>query len=168
MQIYIRPFPEPGGARQVTTAGGSQPRWSPDGKELFYVGLDGRLMVVPIPVGADRQLEEGAAVALFRTRLATGAGINSTNSGSRAQCRGGDRDTHHGRPQLGRGVEEVMMKNRALTFERHTDHLDVPGMDANGVRSRTDGTGRPDADLTSRRDVRGAATGRHDLPLSRP
>ena len=77
VQIYIRPFPGPGGPRQVTTAGGSQPRWRPDGKELFYVGLDGRLMAVPIAVGADRQLEAGTAVALFRTRLATGANINS-------------------------------------------------------------------------------------------
>ena len=77
VQIYIRPFPGPGGPWQVTTAGGSQPRWRPDGKELFYVGLDGRLMAVPIAVGADRQLEPGAAVALFRTQLATGANINS-------------------------------------------------------------------------------------------
>ena len=66
VQIYIQPFPGPGGRRQVTTAGGSQPRWRPDGKELFYVGLDGRLMAVPIAVGADRQLEAGTAVALFQ------------------------------------------------------------------------------------------------------
>ena len=85
VQIYIRPFPGPGGRKQVTTAGGSQPRWRPDGKELFYVGLDGRLMAVPIAVGADRQLEPGAAVALFRTRLASGAGINSGGTGARAQ-----------------------------------------------------------------------------------
>ena len=85
VQIYIRPFPGPGGPRQVTTAGGSQPRWRPDGKELFYVGLDGRLMAVPIAVGADRQLETGAAVALFRTQLATGADINSTAAGTTAQ-----------------------------------------------------------------------------------
>ena len=85
VQIYVRPFPGPGGPRQVTTAGGSQPRWRPDGKELFYVGLDGRLMAVPIAVGADRQLETGTAVALFRTQLATGANINSGVTGSKAQ-----------------------------------------------------------------------------------
>jgi eukaryotic-like serine/threonine-protein kinase len=85
VQIYIQPFPGPGGPRQVTTAGGSQPRWRPDGKELFYVGLDGRLMAVPIAVGADRQLEAGTAVALFRTQLATGPNINSGGNGSKAQ-----------------------------------------------------------------------------------
>jgi dipeptidyl aminopeptidase/acylaminoacyl peptidase len=85
VQIYIRPFPGPGGQRPVTTAGGIQPRWRPDGKELFYVGLDGRLMAVPIAVGADQQLEPGAAVALFRAQLATGAAINSTGTGTGAQ-----------------------------------------------------------------------------------
>jgi Tol biopolymer transport system component len=85
VQIYIQPFPGPGGPQQVTTAGGTQPRWSPDGKELFYVGLDGRLMAVPIAVGADRQLEVGTAVALFRTQLATGANINSSGTGTKAQ-----------------------------------------------------------------------------------
>jgi Tol biopolymer transport system component len=85
VQIYIQPFPGPGSTRQVTTAGGTQPRWRPDGKELSYVGLDGRLMAVPIAVGADRHLEAGAAVALFRTQLATGASINSGGTGSKAQ-----------------------------------------------------------------------------------
>ncbi len=84
-QIYIQPFSEPGGPRQVTTAGGTQPRWSPDGKELFYVGLDGSLMAVPIAVGADRHVDSGAAVKLFRTQLATGRNINSGGLGSSAQ-----------------------------------------------------------------------------------
>ena len=37
VEIYVRPFPGPGSQWQVSTAGGSQPRWRPDGKELFYV-----------------------------------------------------------------------------------------------------------------------------------
>ena len=65
-----------GGPWQVSsTEGGSQPRWRPDGRELFYVAPDARLMAVPIAVGADAQtLEAGAPVPLFRTRLASGAG----------------------------------------------------------------------------------------------
>ena len=85
VQIYIQPFPGSGSPQQVTTAGGTQPRWRPDGKELFYVGLDGRLMAVAIAVGADRQLEPGTPVALFRAQLASGAGINSSGGGTRAQ-----------------------------------------------------------------------------------
>jgi hypothetical protein len=33
-----------GGRRRISTAGGSIPRWQPDGKELFYVSADGRMM----------------------------------------------------------------------------------------------------------------------------
>jgi hypothetical protein len=76
VQIYVRPFPGPGDQWQVSTAGGSQPRWRTDGKELFYVAPDTQLMAVPIIVEADRQtLDAGAPVPLFRTRLASGANI---------------------------------------------------------------------------------------------
>ena len=36
MEIYVRPYPGPGGKRQVSTNGGNKPRWSQDGRELFY------------------------------------------------------------------------------------------------------------------------------------
>ena len=76
-QIYVQPFWGPGGKWQVSTAGGSQPRWRRDGNELFYVAADNRLMAVPIAVGADPStLKVGAAVPLFRTRLASGTSIN--------------------------------------------------------------------------------------------
>ena len=39
-EIYVLTFPEAGGKWQVTTAGGVQPRWRPDGQELFYVAPD--------------------------------------------------------------------------------------------------------------------------------
>jgi Tol biopolymer transport system component len=75
--IYIRPFPGPGGQWQVSTAGGSQPRWRPDGRELFYVAPDGRLMAVPIAVSVDRQtLDAGAPMPLFPTRLASGGNLS--------------------------------------------------------------------------------------------
>ena len=47
-EVYIRPFPDVEGGRwQVSTGGGIQPAWSPDGRELFYLA-PGRLMSVPI------------------------------------------------------------------------------------------------------------------------
>ena len=64
-EIYIQPFPGAGSRSRVSTNGGSQARWRRDGKELFYVGLDGRLMSVPIQVSSTRALEAGAPVALF-------------------------------------------------------------------------------------------------------
>src|SRR5439155_13628620 len=55
-----------------------QPRWRPDGKELFYVAADARLMAVPIAVGTDGQtLDPGPPLALFPTRLGSGANIVS-------------------------------------------------------------------------------------------
>jgi len=39
-EVYVRPFPSGDGQWQVSTNGGCQLRWSPDGKELFYVEGD--------------------------------------------------------------------------------------------------------------------------------
>ena len=47
-EIYVRPFPGPGGDVRVSIDGGTQVRWNPNGKELFYVAADDRLMAVPI------------------------------------------------------------------------------------------------------------------------
>jgi len=81
MQIFIRPFSGPGSQWQISTEGGSQPRWRPDGKELFYIAPDGRLMAVPIAVGADPQtLQRGVPVPLFPTGLASGASISGLMS----------------------------------------------------------------------------------------
>lgn len=46
-EIYVRDFVEGGGRWQVSTAGGQEPHWSPDGRELYYRN-NGSLMVVPI------------------------------------------------------------------------------------------------------------------------
>jgi serine/threonine protein kinase len=76
-EVYVLPFPGPGGKWQVSTAGGADPRWRRDGRELYYVAPDGRLMAVSIQVGADgRALSPGSPVALFQTKLATGAAVN--------------------------------------------------------------------------------------------
>ncbi len=39
------PFPGPGSSWRVSTAGGTEPRWRRDGKELYYLAPDGKLMV---------------------------------------------------------------------------------------------------------------------------
>jgi Tol biopolymer transport system component len=76
-EIYVRSFPAQGGKWQVSTAGGTDPRWRRDGRELFYVAPDRKLMAVPIRVARDTHaLNPDAPVALFQTRLATGANIN--------------------------------------------------------------------------------------------
>jgi Tol biopolymer transport system component len=69
-EIYVQPFPGPGSKWPISTHGGTQVRWRPDGKELFYVGLDGRLMDVPIRFVPNAQTPEvGTAVPLFSPPL---------------------------------------------------------------------------------------------------
>ena len=69
-EIYVQPFPGPGGKSQVSTNGGAQVRWRRDGKELFYIALDGRLMAVPIRLASNGQaVEAGTPVPLFATHV---------------------------------------------------------------------------------------------------
>jgi hypothetical protein len=47
-EVYVRPFPAASGQTQISIAGGTQPEWRRDGKELFYISADGKLTVVPV------------------------------------------------------------------------------------------------------------------------
>lgn len=51
-EVYVAPFPGPGGKWQVSAAGGTSPRWRPDGKELFYLAPDGRLTAAAVDLKA--------------------------------------------------------------------------------------------------------------------
>jgi serine/threonine protein kinase len=64
-EIWVQPFPPTGAKWQISTTGGFSPRWRRDGKELFYVASDGRLMAVPVALGAS--VEFDAASPLFQT-----------------------------------------------------------------------------------------------------
>lgn len=65
-EIYLQPFHGIGAGVPVSTNGGTQVRWNPNGKELFYIGPDGRLMLVAIRLPVDGQaVNLGSPVALF-------------------------------------------------------------------------------------------------------
>jgi Tol biopolymer transport system component len=69
VEIYVQPFPT-GRREPISNGGGAQARWRPDGKELFYIALDGRLMAVPIRLDtAGRAFEAGLPVPLFATHM---------------------------------------------------------------------------------------------------
>ena len=72
-EIYVVPFPGPGGKWQITTASGLYPRWRRDGTELFYLALDNTLMAAAVN-GKGPSLEVGAVKSLF---VAPVAGIRS-------------------------------------------------------------------------------------------
>jgi dipeptidyl aminopeptidase/acylaminoacyl peptidase len=67
-EVYIQRFPKLGDKVAVSSGGGSQPRWRRDGKELFFVTLDGRLMAAPVKM-SDGRLEVGEPKPLFRMPL---------------------------------------------------------------------------------------------------
>src|SRR5205085_10564810 len=66
-QIYVQSFPTLGSQRQISTQGGTQPRWRRDGKELFYLAPDRTLMAVTVKAGAT--FEADAPRPLFQTEL---------------------------------------------------------------------------------------------------
>ncbi len=69
-EIYVQPFRGPGGASPISANGGTQVRWNPNGKELFYIAPDGRLMAVPIRFSSDgATVEGGAPRGLFATHV---------------------------------------------------------------------------------------------------
>jgi WD40 repeat protein len=66
-EIWVEPFPSTGSRWQVSTNGGFSPRWNKDGKELFYIATDGRMMAVPISLGKAAVFD--AARPLFQTMM---------------------------------------------------------------------------------------------------
>jgi Tol biopolymer transport system component len=70
-EIYVQPFPGSGDQFQVSTGGGTHPRWRPDGEEIYFISLDGMLMAAAVRA-AGSTFDAGSPTPLFRTRLAVG------------------------------------------------------------------------------------------------
>jgi eukaryotic-like serine/threonine-protein kinase len=66
-EVYVVPFPGPGGKWQLSTGGGTWPRWRRDGKEIFYLSPDNKVMAAEVR-GNGSSFEIGAVRALFETR----------------------------------------------------------------------------------------------------
>lgn len=64
-QVYVAPFPGSGNKFQISTEGGQQPRWRPDGKELFFLSRDRTLMAVSVKTRS--QFEFSGPTPLFET-----------------------------------------------------------------------------------------------------
>jgi hypothetical protein len=63
-EVYVTSFPDARGKWQISNTGGTQPRWRGDGKELFYLGADGKMMAVPL--STEGHFTPGAPVPLFQ------------------------------------------------------------------------------------------------------
>jgi len=66
-QVYVQTIPASGAKWQISTSGGDEPRWRSDGKELFYLAADRKLMAVPVKTGGapSGSFEAGQALPLF-------------------------------------------------------------------------------------------------------
>jgi eukaryotic-like serine/threonine-protein kinase len=74
-QVYIAPFPGPGGKWQVSRTGGAEPRWRGDGKEIFFISPDSKLMSAGVNA-SESTLEIGNTQQLFEVRLANPPGYH--------------------------------------------------------------------------------------------
>ncbi len=67
-EIFVRRFPMTDEKWRISSAGGQQPSWSRDGKEIFFVGLDDNLLAARVSTGPS--FSSGAPDPLFQTALA--------------------------------------------------------------------------------------------------
>ena len=65
--VFVQDFPSTGAKFQVSIAGGSEPRWRRDGRELYFIAADGRMMSVDVEIKPEFRL--GVPKPLFQTRL---------------------------------------------------------------------------------------------------
>ncbi len=68
-EVYVSRFPGLTDKRQISSAGGMQPRWRRDGRELYYLSLDGDVMAAEIRDAGPQGGLAGPPRALFRTHL---------------------------------------------------------------------------------------------------
>ena len=68
VDVYVAPIHGPGRRIQISNHGGAQPRWRADGKELFYITKDKKLMAVAMDTSHDEPVA-GVPHLLFQTRI---------------------------------------------------------------------------------------------------
>jgi len=71
-EVYVRDFPGSEDEKRISIAGGEQPRWRGDGRELFFVGGDSKMMAVAVKAMAGPKpiFEAAAPQPLFEAHLA--------------------------------------------------------------------------------------------------
>jgi len=83
-EVYVQSFPVAATQWQISTSGGTMPKWSPDGRELYYLAADSRLMSVKVAASASTfQAELPQALFPVRLRDATFAQYDLSPDGKR-------------------------------------------------------------------------------------
>ena len=63
-EVYVRPFPGPGGKWQISAEGGEFARWSADGRKIFYRNRDGGIWSVEVD-GSGESFQAGRPVKVL-------------------------------------------------------------------------------------------------------
>src|SRR5262249_50955894 len=79
-EVYVTAYPKPAGKWQISTSGGTEPRWRHDGKELFFVSQDRKLIAADVN-GSGTAFSVGSVRPLFDSsiRQAGYAGAGGVN-----------------------------------------------------------------------------------------
>lgn len=73
-EVFMKRFPPTDEQWQVSGGGGTMPVWSRDGKQLFYIGLDGKMMAAAVHISGN-QFVADTPRALFMTGIRMLQGI---------------------------------------------------------------------------------------------
>ncbi len=76
-EVYVAPFPGPGGKVQISSGGAGLPRWRRDGKELFYATLDRQLMSAEVTLGNGTLEIRGVQNLLGGTKIIAGYDVSA-------------------------------------------------------------------------------------------
>ena len=102
-EVFLTPVPPTGERWQVSVAGGAQPRWSGDGRSLFYLALDGNLMRVDVEAAAAAAPKISAPRPMFQTGVDVALNVDQyavSRDGKRFLLR---------RPEVATGREEIQL-----------------------------------------------------------
>ena len=80
-EVYVQSFPGKEGKWQISTRGGRRPRWSRDGRELFYLSADDKLVAVDVKSGT--KFEHGVRKPLFGIRVGAESTFDVSPDGKR-------------------------------------------------------------------------------------
>jgi eukaryotic-like serine/threonine-protein kinase len=78
-EVYVQPFPAGSRKFQISTGGGNQPRWRRDGRELYYMSAEGKLMAVEVKTSPE--FEHAVPKELFETQVYGRGSIVGPDSG---------------------------------------------------------------------------------------
>jgi Tol biopolymer transport system component len=75
-EVYVQPFPATGAKWQVSMDGATQPQWRGDGRELYFLSIDKKLMAADVKPGGST-FAWGAPRVLMETRMTGWERINA-------------------------------------------------------------------------------------------